>query len=75
MLRMMRIRGSQISHCLKGFKTWKEERLGRTLRSWTGITSIGLISWVFKNTHTQIDVEIVTDVCTHMTSSSSGHTE
>ena len=43
---------SQASHCRKKFKPWKEERLGRALRSWINIRSIGLISGIFKNTHT-----------------------
>ena len=59
---------------LKKSKPWKEERLGRALRSWIKIRSIGLIAWIFKNTHTDRCRSRYRCVYTHE-SSSHGHSE
>lgn len=59
---------------LKKSKPWKEERLGRALRSWIKIRSIGLIAWIFKNTLTDRCRSRYRCVYTHE-SSSHGHSE
>lgn len=59
---------------LKKSKPWKEERLGRALRSWIKIRSIGLIAWIFKNMLTDRCRSRYRCVYTHE-SSSHGHSE